>query len=343
MKKKALLMAILIAVSAIGCSGCSSEADAQEIVVPIYETDKIDYKTETAQVGDISQKYYVDGSFDYPYSENVSFKIDGTVESVEVEENDSVKKGDLLCVLNSDDLDAQLEEKQLYLDQSQKTLDSLKSEGGSANEIALAEAELELVQLEYQHLEDSLEDYKVYAPCDGIFRADKNTSFGKGIDDQRGAQNLVIEGASVKSGQIFGTVSDHSQQYLVCDVYDNELENVNFGTRVSIEQGATEAQGKVVDVIDESSDSLSCYRYVILPDEGSDLSELGVQCIFEVYSRLDTVIVPSEAVKTAKDRTYVNVLIDDAKIEQDVEVGIIDDDETEILSGLSGGEEIIIN
>lgn len=340
MKKAALLLAILTAVSAVGCS---AKNDEQEIVVPIYETDKIDYKTEKSELGDISQKYYVDGNFDYPYSANVSFKIDGTVESVEVEENDTVKEGDLLCILESDELDKQLEEKQLYLDQAQKTVNTLLAEGGSSNELALAKTELELVELEYEHLEESLEDYRVYAPCDGVFHTDINTAFGKDINDQRGAENLVIPGAKVRSGQVFGTVSDHSQMYLVCDVYEKPLENVNFGTRVSLEQGVTEAKGRVVDMIESSPGGMNVYTYVILPDEDSDLSELGVKCCFDVYSKLDTVIVPAEAVKKTKDRTYVNLLIDGTKIEQDVEIGIEDGERTEILSGLAGGEDVIIN
>lgn len=340
MKKIALLLAVAMAFSAVGCA---SKDDKQEIVVPIYQTDKIDYKTEKAEIGDISQKYYVDGRFDYPYYEKVSFKIDGMIESVSVEENDPVKKGDLLCTLVSDDVDDQLAEKQLYIDQAQKSVNTLRSEGGSANEIQLAQTELELQQLEYQHLEDSLENYKVYAPCDGVFRSDGKTSFENNIDDQRGAENIIVEGAKVSAGQSFGVVSDHSQRYLVCDVYDNALENVNFGTKVELEQGVVSAKGKVIDIIESTVGGGKVFTYVIEPDKDADISDLGVQCRFDVYSKLDTVIVPSKAVKKSKDRTYVNLLIDGSKIEQDVEVGIEDDKQTEILSGLSGGEDVIIN
>ncbi|MGN0634216.1 MAG: efflux RND transporter periplasmic adaptor subunit [Oscillospiraceae bacterium] len=339
MKKIAFLLALIAAVSACGCS---SKKDGQEIVVPIYESDKVDYKTEEAVIGDISQKYYIDGEFGYPYLENVTFKISGRIESIEVEENDSVEKGDLLCVLDSEELDRKLEEKQVYVDQAQKTVNTLLSEGGSATEIELAKTQLEVVMLEYDHLAASLEDYSVYAPCSGVFRPDKETAFGKDIADQKGAKNIVIEGAEVKSGQSLGTISDHSQSYLICEVYDNPLENVNFGTRVSLEQGVSKAGGKVVDVINNDVGGMKIYTYVILPDEDADLGDMGVKCCFEVYSKLDTVLVPTEAVKKTKSRTYVNLLIDGTKIEQDVETGIEDGDKTEIISGLSGGEQVII-
>lgn len=69
----------------------------------------------------------------------------------------------------------------------------------------------------------------------------------------------------------------------------------------------------------------------------------GIEVVFDVYSRLDTVIVPQKAVKKLDVRNYVNLLVDGVKIEQDVELGIEDNDNVEILSGLSGGEEIILN
>ncbi len=88
---------------------------------------------------------------------------------------------------------------------------------------------------------------------------------------------------------------------------------------------------------------MTVYTYVIDTDEDSGLSDLTVQCIFDVYSKLDTVLVPTSAIKTSKDRTYVNLLIDGTKIEQDVETGLADGKQTEIVAGLSGGEQVIIN
>ena len=79
-------------------------------------------------------------------------------------------------------------------------------------------------------------------------------------------------------------------------------------------------------------------------DEENDMLDLGgIEVVFDVYSRLDTVIVPQKAVKKLDGRNYVNLLVDGVKIEQDVELGIEDNDNVEILSGLSGGEEIILN
>lgn len=103
--------------------------------------------------------------------------------------------------------------------------------------------------------------------------------------------------------------------------------------------------GTVTDIIYNESGDFSAYVYVITPDEENEYAGswphrgLSLTC----YSRLDTVIVPQKAVKKLDGRNYVNLLVDGVKIEQDVELGIEDNDNVEILSGLSGGEEIILN
>jgi hypothetical protein len=135
-----------------------------------------------------------------------------------------------------------------------------------------------------------------------------------------------------------------SQKCLVADVFDNALENVNFGTKLTLTQDLAESTGKVIDIIYSDSGGMTTYSYVISVDNDTAFdSYQKVSCCFDVYSKVDTVTVPSDAVKQTNDRAYVNLLIDGTKIEQDVEIGIVDDDKTEILSGLSGGEEVIIN
>ncbi|SDA15909.1 Multidrug efflux pump subunit AcrA (membrane-fusion protein) [Ruminococcus sp. YE71] len=339
-KLTALAAAAVMLITAVGCG--SKQTD-DKIVVPIYKTKDINYKTEEAVIGDITQKYYVEGRFDYPYSEKVKFKKAGIIKSINVEENDTVKAGDILCTLDSEELDQQLEEKKVYLEQAKKTVSKLAQDGGSKKEIEMANVQLEVLQLEYDHMTASYDDYNVYAPCDGVFRTDGKTAFGHGIAEQRGADSIIIVGGSVKASQTLGKISDHSKQYLICEVYDNPLENVNFGTRVNLEQGASQAQGKVVDILKSEGGGMVIYTYVIDLDKDADLSDLPVQCVFDVYSKLDTVLVPTEAIKTSKDRTYVNLLIDGTKIEQDVETGLADGKQTEIVSGLAGGEQVIVN
>lgn len=335
--KKLLLTVVLLTLTAAFCS-CGKSEENKEIAVPILETKRTEYRTATAEITDISQKYYQNGSYAYPYYEFVSFKASGQIESIDVKSGDDVKKGDLLCTLNSDQVSDQLDEKKIYLEQAKKTLSTLQKNKGSAREIQMAQIELDIQQLEYDHLKDSLDDYKVYAPCDGIF----NIAQTQGADGHKGKELNVY--TWVNKGEMFGYSMNKSQMYLCCEVYDNPLNNVNFGTKVQLEQGATKCNGTVTDIIYNANGDYSTYIYVITPQEKSGLFDFGdVQVCFDVYSRLDTVVVPSKAVKIIGDRKFVNLFIDGVKVEQDVETGIEDGENIEILSGLVGGEELILN
>ncbi len=333
-----LIVAVLSATMLASCSDSSSEG---EIAVPILETEQTEFNTVKAEISDISEKYYQTGSYAYPYSEVITFSASGQVETVEIESGDEVKAGDLLCTLNTDDVQEQIEEKEIYLNQAKQTLSTLQSNGGSSGEIEMAELELEIQQLEYDHLVDSLEDYKVYAPCDGTVTITAGQYFS---DEGKYNQGNLAKFMQVSEGETFGYAVDRSEEYLCCEVYDNPLNNVNFGTKVVLTQGVNESSGTVTDVMYNQNGDYSTYVYVITPDNKDELFDFGdIDVCFDVYSRLDTVVVPQKAVKTVGDRKFVNMLVDGVKIEQDVETGIEDGDSIEITSGLSGGEELIIN
>ena len=296
MKSIRFIALISAAAMCVGLCACGKSEKKDEIAVPILETKDITYKTVKAEIGDISQEYHQEGVYDYPYSETVTFKASGQIKSIDVESPCDVKKGDLLCTLYSDDVDEQIEEEEIRLNLA------------------------------------SLEDYKVYAPCDGQFD----------LADRQGQELTAF--MPVNKGEVLGYTSDKSQKALCVSVFDNALTNVNFGTAVQIVQGANTMGGTVTDIIYNESGDFSAYVYVITPDEENDMLDLGgIEVVFDVYSRLDTVIVPQKAVKKLDGRNYVNLLVDGVKIEQDVELGIEDNDNVEILSGLSGGEEIILN
>ncbi len=324
---KKLLLTIIVA-AALSLSACGKTSVGNEIEVPILETKEQTFNTVKAEISDISRKYYLEGSYGYPYYEMVSFKQSGQIESINVESEDEVEKGQLLFTLNTDAVQEQIEEKEIYLEQAKKTLSTLQSKNGNAAEIEMAKIDLDIQQLEYDHLVDSLDDYNVYAPCSGRFSMTRDLN----------VYNYV------NAGEVIGMAVDNSKQYLCCNAYDVSLEDVNFGTEVLLTQGAHESKGIVTDIIYNESGDYSSNIYVISPDEDADFFDFEeVEVCFDVYSRLDTVVVPSEAVKMVGKRDFVNLLVDGVKVEQDVELGISDGDNVEILSGLSGGEEIILN
>ena len=326
----AILLACALPLSAM--TSCGKKTDRDEIKIPILETKEISYKTVTAEIRDISQKYYQEADYAYPYTRTVRFSASGQIKSIEVEAPCDVKEGQLLCTLYDDDVRERIEEEEIRLEQNKTTVNTLRSNGGSSREIEMAELDLALEQMKYDRLVASLENYKVYAPCDGEFNMN---SWG------RDSFNV---NSPVNNGGTFGYCVDKTQEYLCVMIYDNPLSNVNFGTSVTLYQGAVTSTGTVTDIVYSDNGDFSAYNYVISPDDQDELFDFGeVSVSFDVYSRLDTVVIPKKAVKELSGRSFVYLLVDGVKVEQDIELGIEDNDMVEVTSGLSGGEELIIN
>src|SRR6266403_4331886 len=80
---------------------------------------------------------YVDGTVAL-----VSSRVNGTVTNVYVEDNWTVKEGDLLLTLDPRDYDVRIEQAQAQLDRAKQTIDELYSQVGAAKSgVALAGSE----------------------------------------------------------------------------------------------------------------------------------------------------------------------------------------------------------
>ena len=324
--------AVMMTAAVLCLSGCAEKKKQDEIAVPILEAKSVQYKTTAAEVKDISQKYEQPGFYGYPYSKKVKFPTSGQIKTIEVDSPSEVTKGQLLCTLYTDNVEEDIEKEQIKLDQVKNTVNTLIENNADADEITMAQYDVSIEQMRYDRLVKSLDDYNVYAPCDGEFTLDSgNKYFTYHVN------NWADKGAQ------FGSCVDRSEKFLCVEVFE-KLSNVNFGTSVDLVQGANSSTGTVIDIVFKDNGDFSTYTYVIEPDNKEELLDFGdITVVFDVYSRLDTVVIPKKCIKELGGRTFVYLLIDGVKVEQDIELGIEDNSDVEVLSGLSGGEEIIVN
>ena len=68
---------------------------------------------------------------------------------------------------------------------------------------------------------------------------------------------------------------------------------------------------------------------------------IHVSCL--VQSEENAIVIPSKYVKTYSSRKYVRVLTDGEPVERDVTIGIKAANSSQITSGLSDGEILVIN
>jgi membrane fusion protein (multidrug efflux system) len=88
---------------------------------------------------------YVDGTVAL-----VSSRVNGTVTNVYVEDNWTVKEGDLLMTLDPRDYDVRVEQAQAQLDRAKQTIDELYSQVGAAKSgVALAGSQLKQARIDF--------------------------------------------------------------------------------------------------------------------------------------------------------------------------------------------------
>ena len=99
---------------------------------------------------------YVDGTVAL-----VSSRVAGTVTNVYIEDNWTVKEGELLLTLDSRDYDVRIEQAQAQLDRAKQTIDELYSQVGAAKSgVALASSQLKQARIDFNRAK-SLKDQGV--------------------------------------------------------------------------------------------------------------------------------------------------------------------------------------
>ena len=81
--------------------------------------------------------------------------------------------------------------------------------------------------------------------------------------------------------------------------------------------------------------------HIALP-ESVDLSiGLFARACFRTDARTDAVLVPTEAILTSEEEQYVYIVEDDTAYRVTVTTGLVGEEETEIVTGLTGGEQLV--
>ena len=106
--------------------------------------------------------------------------------------------------------------------------------------------------------------------------------------------------------------------------------------------------GKVIsiDTVGSVSSGVTNYPTVVLLDTKSNkiLPNMGVTANIITNTKDDVLLIPSSAVKSDDNgNNYVQILRNGKPVNQNVEVGLASDNQTEIISGLNEGDTVIVS
>lgn len=342
---KKLLAAAVSAIMCLSAGGCYLLPDEEEVLdAPTVKASDVTYSTVTAKKKDLEKKIVATGTVTAENQYTLSYeKQSGTVSKFYVKAGDKVKKGDVICDLDTYDLDYQIEEKQLYLEKAKLKVDIIYEGGGTQAEIDSAYVDVQLLEKELEKLQAQKEDSSLKSPIDGVVSS---------LSDVRAGDN-------VNPGQTIATVIDTSALYIA--IQPDDLTQYDIDTEVQIRIGEDYYDGVVFmtpkkladyqaeqkedhnNVDDTGIDYQADTIYVRFKDTApaEAVGQLA-DTILVLDSVKDAIVISNNLIKKVDGTKVVYVLKNGEKTAVEVETGLSTGSQTEIKSGLKEGDEIVI-
>jgi HlyD family secretion protein len=226
-------------------------------------------------------------------------------------------------------------ENQLAIGQNQY---SLLVKGLSGNVRDRYEAEIEVLALSLKILEESREKFNIYADFNGIiteldtFKGDMPLA-GKKILEVQEYNNLRAYGDFIVEDAV------KINEGMEVEIYSEDI-GINI-KNLSIEKIHPKAVSKLSELGIEQKRVMV---EITLPKEHENLiigSKVNIK--IKIDDKDNILIVPEEAVYEKNEKTYVEVLENGEPKEVEVVLGIENEDFIEIIDGLEGGQEVILD
>ncbi len=337
----------------------------------------ISYKTSQVTKGTLTVSVSGSGNVVVDKSENVNPSISGQVYDLAVKYGDHVEKGQTLFKIKNDQLDITLSQayasylqakqtvssNEYKLTQAQNNKNSVDNDAKStdtdkadaAQKITEAESTIELSNINADNAYKNYELQKknaalrtVTAPISGTITT-LNIKNGDQLGSS-GSSGQSSSSSSSSSGSSSTPIVIADLGTLKASVSINEVDAAS----VKADQKATMTfdaiddltlTGKVerISTIGTESSGVVTYPATITFDSLDDRvkPQMSLTANITTEVKQDVLTVPSSAVKSSSDTSYVLVMENGSPVQKTVEVGISNDTSTEIKSGLSEGETIV--
>ena len=300
-----------------------------------------------------ASKLVVTGTVSPDISRNVPVisLASGRVVGIHARLGDTVKKGQLLLSIRSDDVSNG------FSDYRKAAVDEI-----------LARTQLERSKGLYDHGAIALNDLQVAQDTEDKAKVDLETTeehlrlLGNDPAKPNGAVNIyapvsgvitdqqVTNAAGVQAlGSNPFTISDLSYVWVVCDVYENDLPNVQVGDAAAITLNAYPGKtiagriGNIGAILDPSIRTAKVR--IEVPNPGIMRIGMFATATFRSQKKETHTEVPATAILHLHDRDWVYVPTKDKKFRR-VEIvsgGVSSDHMQEIVSGLQPGQQVVTN
>lgn len=338
---------------------------------------QIHYITEPVKRSALNKSVLATGSVRASQRIEVGAQVSGKIQQINVHLGQAVKKGELIAEIDSEtqqnnlntaqaELAAyktQLEAKQVALNIATSNYERLNKlytqKSTSLNELESAKntlasakagvdemkAKIQVAEIAVNTARTNLNYTKILSPIDGII-VSVPVSVGQTVNANQTSPTIV-------------QVADLSQVLIKLEIAEGDISQVKPQQHViftTLAEPNRHYQGKI-DTLDpahtkltdnnyteQSANSEAVYYYANTLINNQDQSlRIGMtaQGKIIIAEKQDVLVVPNTALKKHRNEQFVEVLENGKAMKKRVEVGLTDNQYSEIISGLSEGEQVI--
>lgn len=338
----------------------------------------ITYLTETVQRGNLQKTVIATGTIRAYNRVEVGAQVSGKIEKIYVTLGQKVKTGDLIAQIDSstqqNTLDtataklasyqAQLKAKKVAYSVAKSSYDRLAKlyakKSVSLDEFESAKDTLATAEAAIEEIDASIKQAKIE-----VNDAKTNLGYTKIVApiDATIISIPVSEGQTVNANQTTPTivqVADLSKVLIKPEISEGDITKVTAGMEVKFStlSDPDKIYRATIDSVDPAmttltdneytesvSDTNAVYYYANVVVENPDNNlRIGMttQNTITIADVKNTLLIPTMTLKKQNNKVFVNVLTTANQVEQrEVQIGLNDDMNTQILSGLTEGEKIV--
>jgi macrolide-specific efflux system membrane fusion protein len=318
------------------------------------ESAAVEPTTATVSAETVKETVAATGTLAAARSADLDFEVSGTVTRVYVAEGDRVRRGQALARVGASSLLAQRAAAVATLDAAYTQLDEDQDDGASDTQLAADQAAIVSAQGALAEAREAVRSATLRATISGTV-VSLDLAAGDVVGSAGGGTSAGgSTGASTDTGTTTtatGAVSIVSTSSFVVDatVAAADVESLKEGLQAEITvSGATDVvYGTVSDIglVAEANSSGAAVFPVTIQVTGSpeDLYAGTSADVSIIVKQTEGVLtVPSRALTTEDDATYVTRIVDGEQVETEVETGTAYGMSTEVVSGLEEGDVVEI-
>ena len=311
-------------------------------------------RTVQATKGTQTLSVSLDGTLSPQKESDVNFTVSGTVTKVAVKAGATVKKGQKLATIDDSELQNAVDLADANLTTAEANLTEVEDNDGSSAAIRSAKAQVTSASAALTSAKQDLKDATLRSPIAGTV-ASVSIEVGDSVGSSSGGSSSSNSSSSTSGS----SSSSSSAQFVIIatskwkvegSIGASDLASVKAGQKVSVTTDATTdaLTGTVASVgivATSTSDNGTATFPVVITLSGThkDLySGTTAIAVITTGTYDDVLTVPTAAIRTENDKTVVTKVTNGTNSTVEVEVGKVFGNATQVTSGLSEGDSVLI-